>query len=86
MSIQGLGIDHNLIDGFRDYDSETRGDDYVERDPLFVNAAQGNFHLQKNSPAIDKGSADSAPSFDYDNSSRPQGQGYDIGAFEYGGD
>ena len=86
VSIQGLGIDHNLIDGFRDYDSETRGDDYVERDPLFVNAAQGNFHLQKNSPAIDKGSADSAPSFDYDNSSRPQGQGYDIGAFEYGGD
>jgi parallel beta-helix repeat protein len=79
-----ITIDHNLIHGFRDYDDETRGSNYVEGDPLFVNASAANFHLQSNSPAIDAGSSSSAPGSDYDGNTRPSGSGYDIGAFEYG--
>ena len=52
-------------------------------DPKFVNPAGANFHLQSGSPAIDSGSSLNAPSSDFDNNPRPQGAGYDIGAFEF---
>ena len=85
---QELTIDHNLIDGFREYidegASEIRGSDYVEGDPKFVNSSGADFHLQGTSPAIDKGSSLDAPMNDYDGNIRPQGGGYDIGACEYG--
>src|SRR5256886_5867673 len=51
--------------------------------PLFVNLAAGDFHLQSGSPLIDKGTTLSQVTNDYDGVSRPQGAGYDIGAFEY---
>lgn len=51
-------------------------------DPKFVNAAAGDFHLRAGSPAIDTGSAAGAPSVDLAGTSRPQGAGFDIGAFE----
>ena len=50
--------------------------------PLFV-SAPSNFALQSSSPAINAGSATGAPSTDYKGASRPQGSGYDIGAYEY---
>lgn len=53
--------------------------------PQFVNATTANFRLQGTSPAIDAGSADRAPGYDFDDKLRPAGDGYDIGAFEYGG-
>lgn len=77
-SITGLTVDHNLIDG----STQITGDDYVEGNPKFVNPAVGNFHLQEDSPAIDSGSSVDAPSVDYDGNLRPQGAGYDIGAYE----
>jgi hypothetical protein len=79
----GLTVDHNLIHGFRNYNEEVRGNDYVEGDPLFVNSGSADFHLKKGSPAIDYGSSQGAPTMDYDGISRPQGMGFDIGAFEY---
>ncbi|MCF6271374.1 MAG: right-handed parallel beta-helix repeat-containing protein [Melioribacteraceae bacterium] len=80
-----LSIDHNLIDGFRDdLAEETRGDNYVEGDPLFVNSSGADFHLQENSPAIDNGSTIQAPDTDFEGNSRPFGAGIDMGAFEYG--
>ncbi len=83
-----LTIDHNLIDGFRGYTeeaaSEIYGSDYVEGDPKFSNASGADFHLQGSSPAIDKGSPLNAPTNDYDRNIRPNGSGYDIGAYEYG--
>lgn len=55
-------------------------------DPQFVNNTGdncGNYHLQSSSPAIDAGTSGSAPAIDFDRTSRPQGSGYDIGAYEY---
>ena len=52
-------------------------------DPLFINASSGNFHLLSNSPAVDAGLATGAPDEDFDGIFRPQGTGFDIGAYEY---
>jgi hypothetical protein len=53
--------------------------------PLFINPSNFDFHLQSNSPAIDAGTSQQAPSVDFDGNSRPAGNEYDIGAYEYGG-
>ncbi len=80
---QNLFVDHNLIDGFRGYPGEIFGSDSVVGDPMFVNSAEADFHLQVTSPAINSGSSVDAPNFDFDGNPRPQGAGYDIGAYEY---
>lgn len=51
--------------------------------PLFVDAANHDFHLQTGSPAIDAGITLTAVPTDFDDITRPQGLGYDIGAYEY---
>jgi hypothetical protein len=56
---------------------------YSDTNPKFVNPSGGDFHLQSSSPAIDAGVAIPDVDDDYDGVSRPQGAGYDIGAFEY---
>ena len=83
VSMSNLTVDHNLIHGYRGYDDEIKGTDYVEGNPLFVNASSADFHLTEHSPAIDNGSPIDAPSDDYDGNTRPQGSGYDMGAYEY---
>ena len=82
-STVSLTVDHNLIDGTQEYTYAINGTDYVEGDPRFVDADGENFHLQKDSPAIDKGSSIDAPVNDFDGHSRPYGAGYEIGADEY---
>ena len=56
------------------------------QDVCFVNWSGGDYHLSANSPALDKGVATfnskSAPGTDRDGTVRPQGTGYDLGAFE----
>jgi parallel beta-helix repeat protein len=52
--------------------------------PKFVNAASFDFHLQAGSPAINAGLTLSVVATDYAGTPRPQGAGYDIGAYEYG--
>ncbi len=52
-------------------------------DPRFVNPQSGNYHLKIISPAIDAGyNLGSLVVDDFDGNHRPQGLGYDIGAFE----
>ena len=58
----------------------------INADPQFVNYIRtggGNYHLKSTSPAIDKGISTYAPSTDIDGRTRPQGAGYDIGAYEF---
>ena len=53
-----------------------------EGDPQFVNAAGENYQLSFTSPCVDGGTANGAPDTDYNGTARPQGQGYDMGAYE----
>jgi hypothetical protein len=50
--------------------------------PAMLFVGNGNYHLSMNSPAIDKGTSNKAPAADLDGNARPQGNGFDIGAFE----
>lgn len=52
--------------------------DRVTGDPLFVNPAGGDYHLQPGSPAVDAG-IDAGLAVDFDGDPRPLLQGYDIG-------
>lgn len=58
----------------------------INADPQFVNYVKtggGNYHLTSTSPAINRGTATLAPPTDFDGVARPQGDGIDIGAYEY---
>lgn len=49
----------------------------------FQDYAGRDLHLGAGSPAIDQGSAELAPAVDRDGLARPQGNGFDIGAYEW---
>ncbi len=53
----------------------------ISGDPQFVNLALGDLQLQAGSPCIDAG-APAALSVDFDGNARPQGAGFDMGAYE----
>src|SRR5690606_33378344 len=64
------------------------GSGVVQVDPGFVDPAAGDFRLFADSPLIDIGCQPSQcaalPDIDLDGVPRPQGDGYDIGAYEGG--
>jgi parallel beta-helix repeat protein len=66
-----------------DYCGATPGTHDISADPLFVGGSY--YQLTADSPCIDAGTAEGAPSDDIDGDIRPQGAGYDIGADEYTG-
>ena len=59
----------------------------IEADPIFTDRSNDDYHITSQSFAIDKGKDLSPESIikDLDGISRPQGIGFDIGAFEFGG-
>ncbi|MBM4466484.1 MAG: CSLREA domain-containing protein [Chloroflexi bacterium] len=65
------------------YAETGNGQHSLYADPLFVHAADRDYHLTAYSPAIDVGTSEGAPTVDLDGVSRPQGGGHDIGAYEY---
>jgi len=65
--------------------SSTTVDHNLTTDPLFVDPATNSFTVQAGSLAIDTGTTLSEVLTDYMKVPRPQGSGYDIGAFEYTG-
>jgi len=77
LSSSGATISHNLFNG-----GTPVGTNYVTGNPLFITNGS-DFHLQATSSAINKGIATGAPTVDFDGVTRPQGAGFDIGAFEY---
>jgi predicted outer membrane repeat protein len=58
------------------------GSHNLNSNPQFVNPASGDYHLAASSPAIDAGT-NAGVTTDLDGIVRPQGRGYDIGAYEY---
>lgn len=75
----GSVIDYNLFDG----PSNVYGNNSIQADPKFVNPGS-DFRLQDVSPAVDAGT-NVGIMMDLDGNPRPQGTGYDIGAYEYTG-
>lgn len=57
----------------------------IQSDPLFVNAAGGDFHLTSGSPCVNTGnnSAPAIPSTDYEGDNRIISATVDMGADEY---
>jgi hypothetical protein len=51
----------------------------IYTDPLFVNAASDDYHIQNSSPCSNAGTSTDAPSTDFEGDPRPYGGGYDIG-------
>jgi hypothetical protein len=81
----GITIDHNLFynSGGSWSGGNVLGTSYQSGNPN-LSSPTTSFALTSSSTlAIDNGSATSAPSMDYIGTSRPQGSGYDIGAYEY---
>ena len=75
--------DHNLIWGNQiDYEGQIPGANDLSADPRFVDPVEHDFHLQPDSPAIDAGTASGAPDVDLAGTARPQGDGFDLGAYE----
>ncbi len=82
-SLVGLNVGYNLI--YRagnavPYGSASPNDQW-RVDPAFVNAATYDYHLQAGSGAINTG-VNVGVTEDLDGVARPQGAGYDIGAYE----
>ncbi len=69
-------------DNDTDYGSGVNSTNGLNGNPAFVNPGNGNYHIGPYSMAIDKG-VDAGVIDDIDDSSRPRGTGYDIGADEY---
>jgi len=57
--------------------SSMSGATNINSDPLFIDAADGDFHLSSNSPCIDTGTNSGAPFDDYDGNYRPADGDYD---------
>ena len=83
-TIAGLSVGYNCVYTYGKKPSRPADPgDVWNLNPLFVNET-GDLHLQPASPCIDKGT-DTGVSADFDGVSRPQGAGYDMGAYEAAG-
>ncbi len=86
-STTGTIVRNNIVysQGIRDTATNSNIDHNLTTNPLFVNASAADFHLQATSPAIDAGISIGVVTVDMQSTPRPQGAGYDIGAYEYSG-
>ena len=71
------------IISYSDVQGGYTGQGNIDASPLFI--GDGNYKLTSSSPCIDAGTSEGAPTTDIDGNPRPQGAGYDMGAYEYDG-
>lgn len=83
-------VDPNNPDNIANFDNAYSGfNDNIQGDPTFVDPENLNFLLSSTSPAIDSGTSDSAPTYDFYFQSRPYDGNFDtipevdIGAHEF---
>jgi parallel beta-helix repeat protein len=76
-----FSVDHNARWN-NNWTNVTMGTGDIEADPVFVDAANGDFHLQMDSPCIDAGNPTGAPALDIEG--KPRDAAPDIGAYEWG--
>ena len=77
-ALSSTQISYSLVAGA----SVWPGEGNTNADPLFVDAASDDFRLTKLSPCIDAGRIADAPAQDMLGNPRPQGGGFDMGAYE----
>lgn len=77
--------EHNLYAGnrFEEAGNVQSSNKLTTDQPIFVDPAQGDFHLRANAAAIDAG-MDAGLTTDLAGAPRPFGEGFDIGAYEFG--
>jgi hypothetical protein len=80
--ITGGAFRTNIYDKASIESSATAVGNY-EVDPGFADSAAWDFHLVRGAQAIDKGAPIAAVAHDLDGVVRPQGEGWDIGCYEY---
>ncbi|MFC1592131.1 choice-of-anchor Q domain-containing protein [Thermodesulfobacteriota bacterium] len=73
-----LHFSYSNVDDYRVLDDPS----CIRSTPLFVGAAGGDLRLQPDSPGVDTGTSVGAPADDIDGILRPQGAGFDMGAYE----
>jgi parallel beta-helix repeat protein len=76
-------ISFGHTNNIKDLGTNTTLSNNLTTDPQFVDASLHDFRLGVTSPAIDAGETLGEVLNDYAKVSRPQGAGYDIGAYEY---
>jgi hypothetical protein len=73
----------NQIEGWKSYSGQDARSLVAHSiNKIFVDPTNYDFHLLETSLAVDNGTSAGAPSEDYNGNPRPQGEGYDIGAYE----
>ncbi|HID29687.1 MAG TPA: hypothetical protein EYP19_06730, partial [Desulfobacterales bacterium] len=79
------GNDYNNLSNNSSYDYTgfTKGPHDIFDAPVFDDPENGDYHLQADSPCIDAGTSHGAPDTDMDGNLRPNGEGYDMGAYEF---
>ena len=78
-----IDVAHSNFDTSKaDYGTIAPGPGNQTQPPLFVDAANRDYHQAAGSPTIDAGVVDQLGTTDYDGSARSQGPAPDIGAFE----
>ena len=75
--VTGGTFNTNVIDK-----AQATGTGNLVANPLFVNRAANDYHLQLGSPAVDAGASVAGILADFDGTARPQGDRPDIGAYE----